>query len=139
MGKGYRQGRLGEEIRRIISDLLLREIKDPRLSGIVSISAVDVTEDGSFATVYITKLAKEASEETSAEEKNDVLAAFKSAKGLIRREIGKQIKLRHVPDLLFKMDTSLEYGRRITKLIDELGIEKTKENDEEKHIERDRR
>lgn len=139
MGKGYRQGRLGEEIRRIISDLLLREIKDPRLSGIVSISAVDVTEDGSFATVYITKLGSKADQETSAEEKNDVLAAFKSAKGLIRREIGKQIKLRHVPDLLFKMDTSLEYGRHITKLIDELGIEKTKENDEEKHVERDRR
>ncbi|HML37754.1 MAG TPA: 30S ribosome-binding factor RbfA [Bacillota bacterium] len=139
MGKGYRQGRLGEEIRRIISDLLLREIKDPRLSGIVSISAVDVTEDGSFATVYITKLGRKADEETSPEEKNEVLAAFKSAKGLIRREIGQQIKLRHVPDLLFKMDTSLEYGRHITKLIDELGIEKTKENDEEEHIERDRR
>ena len=139
MGKGYRQGRLGEEIRRIISDLLLREIKDPRLSGIVSISAVDVTEDGSFATVYITKLGSKADQETSAEEKNEVLAAFKSAKGLIRREIGQQIKLRHVPDLLFKMDTSLEYGRHITKLIDELGIEKTKENDEEEHIERDRR
>ena len=48
MGKGYRQGRLGEEIRRIISDLLLKEIKDPRLSGIVSISAVEASEDGSL-------------------------------------------------------------------------------------------
>ena len=138
MGKGYRPGRLGEEIRRIVSDLLLREIKDPRLSGIVSISAVEVTEDGSYATVYITKLGNKASEETSEEEKNDVLAAFRSAKGLIRREIGKQIKLRHVPDLLFKIDTSLEYGRHISKLIDELGIEKTEENDEEKHTETDR-
>lgn len=143
MGKGYRQGRLGEEIRRIVSDLLLREIKDPRLSGIVSVSAVEVTEDGSYATVYITKLGSEASEETSAEEKNDVLAAFKSAKGLIRREIGKQIKLRHVPDLMFKMDTSLEYGRHISKLIDKLGIQKTEEKnddyDEEKYIGTDRR
>lgn len=131
MGKGYRSGRLGEEIRRIVSDLLLREIKDPRLSGIVSISAVDVTEDGSYATVYITKLGSKASEEVSEEEKNEVLAAFKSAKGLIRREIGKQVKLRHVPDLLFKIDSSLEYGRHITKLIDELGIEKTEEKDDE--------
>ncbi len=125
MGKGYRSGRLGEEIRRIISDLLLREIKDPRLSGIVSISAVDVTEDGSFATVYITKLGNKASEETTEEEKNEVLAAFKSAKGLIRREIGHQIKMRHVPDLVFKMDTSLEYVRHISKLIDKLGIDKS--------------
>ncbi len=139
MGKGYRPGRLGEEIRRIVSDLLLREIKDPRLSGIVSISAVNVTEDGSYATVYITKLGSKASEETSEEEKNDVLAAFRSAKGLIRREIGRQIKLRHVPDLLFKMDTSLEYGRHISKLIDELGIEKTEEKDDEQHIGTDRK
>lgn len=137
MGKGYRQGRLGEEIRRIVSDLLLREIKDPRLSGLVSISAVDVTEDGSYATLYITVLGPNASEETSGEEKNEVLAAFKSAKGLIRREIGKQIKLRHVPDLLFKMDTSLEYGRHISKLIQDLGIEKSVEEDEGKHLETD--
>ncbi|HWQ78479.1 MAG TPA: 30S ribosome-binding factor RbfA [Anaerovoracaceae bacterium] len=138
MGKGYRQGRLGEEIRRIVSDLLLREIKDPRLSGIVSISAVEATEDGSFATIYITKLGSKASEETSEEEKKEVLAAFKSAKGLIRREIGQQIKLRHVPELLFKMDTSLEYGRHISKLIDTLGIEKTEEKDDEEHIGTDR-
>lgn len=138
MGKGYRQGRLGEEIRRIISDLLLREIKDPRLSGIVSVSAVDVTEDGSYATIYITTLGNKASEETSEEEKNDVLAAFKSAKGLIRREVGRQIKMRHVPDLMFKMDTSLEYGRHISKLIDKLGIEKTEEKDDEKYIGTDR-
>ena len=135
MGKGYRSGRLGEEIRRIISDLLLREIKDPRLSGIVSISAVNVTEDGSFATVYVTKLGSKASEETSEDEKNEVLAAFKSAKGLIRREIGRQIKMRHVPDLVFKMDTSLEYGRHISKLIDKLGIEKTDDDKAEKEEE----
>ncbi len=132
MGKGYRSSRLGEEIRKIVSDLLLREIKDPRLSGIVSISAVEVTEDGSYATIYISVLGSNAAEETSGEEKNDVLAAFKSARGLIRREIGKQIKLRHVPDLTFKLDTSLEYGRHISKLIDELGIEKTEKEDEKK-------
>jgi len=138
MGKGYRQGRLGEEIRKIVSDLLLREIKDPRLSGLVSISAVEVTEDGSYATIYVTVLGSNAAEETSGEEKNDVLAAFKSAKGLIRREIGRQIKLRHVPDLLFKMDSSLEYGRHISKLIDELSIEKTVEEDDKKHTGADR-
>lgn len=137
MGKGYRPGRLGEEIRRIISDLLLREIKDPRLSGIVSVTAVEVTDDGSYATVYISKLASKASDEISAEEKDDLLAALRSAKGLIRHEIGKQIKLRHVPDLLFKMDTSLEYGRHISKLIHELGIDKTEDTDAEDEEEKD--
>lgn len=123
MGKGYRQGRLGEEIRKIISELLLREIKDPRLSGMVSISAVEVTSDGSYATAYVSVLGLTSSSEASEEEKEEVLAAFRSAKGLIKREIGKQIKLRHVPEVLFKMDTSMEYGRHITKLIHDLDIE----------------
>lgn len=112
MKKEYRQGRLGEEIRKVISDLLLRELKDPRLSGIVSISAVEVTSDGSYATVYVN------------EAQEDVLLAFKSAKGLIRREIGNQIKIRHVPELIFKSDNSMEYGRRITEIIDSLGMKK---------------
>lgn len=137
MGKIYRKDRLSEEIRRIVSSMLLKEIKDPRLLGIVTVSAVEVTEDGSYATIYFTKLGSNAIDEISEGEKNDVLAAFKSAKGLIRREIGKQIKLRHVPDLSFKIDTSLEYGRHISKLIDELDIEKTEEKDEKKRIDRD--
>ena len=123
MGKGYRQGKLGEEIRKIISELLLREIKDPRLSGMVSISAVEVTADGSYATAYVSVLGLTSSSEASEEEKEEVLFAFRSAKGLIKREIGKQIKLRHVPEVLFKMDTSMEYGRHITKLIHDLVIE----------------
>ena len=127
----YRTGRVGEEIRRIISDLLLRELKDPRLSGIVSISAVEVTSDLSYATVYITILGDNLREEADQARKDQVLEAFHSAKGLIRREIGRQIKLRHVPDLVFKFDTSLEYGRHITKVIQELGIRSGEDGDNE--------
>ena len=120
MRKDYRQGRLGEEIRKTISELLLREIKDPRLSGIVSISGVEVTSDGSYATVYVSMLGN--ADGANEEEQANALAAFKSAKGLIRKAIGQNIKLRHVPDLLFKIDNSMEYGRHITKIIDSLGI-----------------
>lgn len=130
MGKGYRQGRLGEEIKRLIGELLLREIKDPRLSGLVSISAVEVTSDGSYATIYVTVLSGSNDEEKAKQEKEDVLIAFRSAKGLIKREIGKSIKLRHVPDLIFKLDSSLEYGRHISKLISSLGIENYKNEEE---------
>lgn len=130
MGKGYRQGRLGEEIRKIISELLLREINDPRLSGMVSISAVEVTSDGSYATAYVSVLGLTSSSEASEQEKEEVLAAFRSAKGLIKKEIGKQIKLRHVPEVLFKMDNSMEYGRHITKLIHDLDIEGKDDEDE---------
>jgi len=115
MRRDYRQGRLGEEIRRLISDLLLREIKDPRLSGIVSVSAVEVTSDGGYATVFISVLG-------NAEDTESALVAFRSAKGLIKKEIGRQVKLKHVPELLFKADTSMDYGRRITEIIDSLGI-----------------
>ena len=118
MGKGYRPGRLGEEIKKITSDLLLKELKDPRLEGsLVSVTAVYVTGDGSIATVYLSAL-KMGQQDNSKEYKDEILEAMRSCKGVIRREIGKNIKLRHVPDLIFKMDTSLEYGRHIDELID---------------------
>ncbi|MCL2436558.1 MAG: 30S ribosome-binding factor RbfA [Clostridiales bacterium] len=129
MRKDYRQGRLGEEIRKIISDLLLREIKDPRLSGMVSISGVEVTPDGSYATVYVSIFGNE--DGKNEEEQAKVLEALKSAKGLIKKEIGRQVKVRHIPELLFKPDNSLEYGRHITKIIDSLGIKEDGSNDSE--------
>jgi len=131
MGKNYRPERLGEEIRKLISELLLRELNDPRLSGIVSISNVDVTGDYSFATVYITLLGPSSSEEADEESKKEVLAAFQSAKGFIKKVIGKNIKLHHVPELLFRIDTSMEYGRHISQVIADLGIKQSEETEEE--------
>jgi phosphoesterase RecJ-like protein len=123
----FRGGRIGEEIKRIISDMLLRDLKDPRFSGLVSVSAVKASDDGAFATVYVTMLGSGSgvSSEATEEEKRGALAAFEKAKGLIRHEIGKRLGVRHTPDLRFKFDTSEEYGRHIEKLIDELGIERT--------------
>ena len=124
MGKGYRQGRLGEEIKKLISSMLLREIKDPRLSeSMISVSDVDVTKDSSYATCYITILYHSNDEEKMAEEDKRVLEGLNSAKGLIRKEISKQIKLHHAPDLVFKIDKSMEYGRHIDEVIKELGID----------------
>jgi len=120
MRKDYRQGRLGEEIRKVISELLLREIKDPRISGMVSISGVEVTADGSYATVFVSIFG--VSDDNAKEEQENVLAALRSAKGLIKKEIGRQVKLRHIPELIFKPDNSLEYGRHITKIINSLDI-----------------
>ena len=120
MAKGYRQGRMGEEIRRIMSDLILRELKDPRISGMVSITAVDVTADGSFATVYLSVFEQGLSEEEMANVQEDVLEAMQSAKGFMKREIGKQIRVRHMPDLIFKIDKSMDYGRHMDELIDKV-------------------
>lgn len=131
MGRNYRSERLGEEIRKIISELLLRELKDPRLSGIVSISAVEVTTDYSYATVYISVLEDNSQEENEVEHKREVLEAFRSAKGLIRKEISKKIKIRRVPELLFKIDTSMEYGQHISKVIAELDIDHLEDEEDE--------
>ncbi len=120
MGKNYRQGRLGEEIKKIISSMLLRELKDPRLSGMVSITAVEVTSDGGMAKVFFTVLATDTDEKDRAEKKEEVLAALRSSKGRIRKEIGEQIRLRHVPDIVFMIDSSMEYGRHMEELIDKV-------------------
>lgn len=82
MGKGYRQGRLGEEIRRIVSEMLISGIKDPRIAGkMVSISGVDVTSDGSYATCYVSILSFTKDEEAAKEEEAKVLAGLKSSQG----------------------------------------------------------
>ncbi len=120
----YRKDRLGEEIKKIIGEMLIREIKDPRLStSLISISEVDVTRDGSYATVYISDFglnSNEKTEEELAAHRKDILDAFTSAKGLIKKRIGQQVKLRHIPELVFKMDGSIEYGRHMEELFKNL-------------------
>ena len=96
MGKGYRQGRLGEEIRRIISGMLLHQIKDPRLSSMISISGVEVTADGSYATCYVSTLDMSKSPEEKEAHEKEILAGLASASGLMRNEIGKTGT--HAPD-----------------------------------------
>ena len=130
MGRGYRQGRLGEEIKRVISELLFHGLKDPRLSSMVSITAVEVTSDGSYATCYFTVLGLGSDEENQAK-LEDTLAAFNKAKGYIRNEVSRQIKLRHTPELIFKIDRSMEYGRHISSIIDSLDIKHDEEDSED--------
>ena len=115
MGKGYRQGRLGEEIRRIVSEMLINGIKDPRLAGkMLSVSGVSVTRDGSYATCYLS-----------------LLAGLASAKGVIKKEIAKQVKVRHIPELIFKMDHSMDYGRHIDEILDGIDFDSYQKDEEE--------
>ena len=92
MRRGYRQERIGVEIKKIISDMLLREIKDPRLAdGMVSITDVEVTRDGSYAKVFLTVYANE--EDTEA--KARALEGLEHCKGLIKREIGQRMAVKN--------------------------------------------
>lgn len=132
MGKGYRQGRLGEEIRRIIGELLISGIKDPRVAGqMISISGVSVTSDGSYATCYVSVLSfsKDEAEKKAAEE--GILAGLNSAKGMIKKEISRQVKLRHIPELIFKVDHSMDYGRHIEEILDTIDFDSYQKDEPE--------
>jgi len=118
MGKNFRAGRLGGEIQKIVSHLLQFEIKDPRLSsGFVGITAVDVTQDGSYAVIYFTSMGTDGSSMPTDEEKKELIAAFEDCKGFIRREISRNIKMHHTPELAFKYDTSMEYGMHMEEVL----------------------
>lgn len=104
--------RIAEEIKKELSDLIRNEIKDPRLPEFVSITEVRVTNDLSYAKVYISVFG-------SQEEKNNAITALSNAAGYIRHEIGKRISIRYIPEFSFILDESIEKGMELRKLIDE--------------------
>lgn len=107
----YRLGRLGEEMKKELSDIIRYQLDDPRLN-LVSILRVDVTRDLRYARVFITAL----NQDTSLTEIADVLT---QSKGYIRRELAKRIKVRYIPEPLFVPDDSIAYGMKMSKIIDE--------------------
>lgn len=129
MGKSHKPQHMGEQIRKILGDMLIKEeIKDSAFSGtMVSINAAHVTKDCSYATVYVSCL-EYSSGDCAEEKRSEILEALDRSKGFIRKEISRRIKTRHVPELLFKYDASLEYGAKIDRLLDSLDIP---EDDEE--------
>ena len=103
-----RINRINDEIQRELADQL-RNLKDPRVSGMVSITRVDTTNDLRYARVYVSALDK-------AREK-DVLKGLKSASGFLRRELGHALQLRYTPELQFTGDDSIEHGAHILELL----------------------
>jgi ribosome-binding factor A len=101
--------RLNEQVRREVSDILRFEVKDPRV-GIVTVTEAQVAPDLSIARVYV----------QPAGDENEKEAAFEgllAASPFIRRELGKRMKTRTVPELRFEADRALEYGMHIEKLL----------------------
>ncbi len=108
---GYKINRVTSDIRLCMSELL-REVKDPRVSSMLSIVKLDVSGDMSYATVYVSAL--EGAEKTA----ESVKALNKSAAGYLRRELGSRLKLRKVPELKFVADNSIENSAHISKIIE---------------------
>ena len=108
----YRGGRINEEVKKEISNLIRDDIKDPRLTAMISVTAVKVTKDLRYAKVYVSIFAK------NEEEKKTKLEALKSAEGFVRKEIGHRINLRYTPQIIFELDDSIDYGMHIDSLIE---------------------
>lgn len=104
-----RSRRVGEEIRRVLSEALRRDFQDPRLE-FVSVTAVEVSGDLSHARVFFSSLKGQEAAEAAAD-------ALRSSSGRLRHLLGKQIKLRIVPELRFEYDDSLDRGARISALL----------------------
>lgn len=103
-----RIGRINEEIQRELSTLI-RSVKDPRVTGMISVTAVDTTPDLKFAKIYISVLDKG--------DVNQVLKGLKSASGWLRRELGRSLNLRYTPELTFVRDDSIDQGAHILDLL----------------------
>ena len=117
--------RVGEQIQRVLAELLQHEVKDPRVKW-VTISAVKVTKDFSHATVFFTVIGNY--EETVDPE---IIEGLDRTTGFLRRELGRQIKLRITPELHFKYDISTIRGDRLASLIDAAVASDKKNNQSE--------
>jgi len=111
MPRYKRSERVGDLLREVIADIFMHKIKDPRI-GFVTVTGVEVSDDLHRAKVFLS-IYKE-------EEREEMLKVIEMAKGFIRRELGKRISLRFIPELFFKLDKSIEYGTRIDRILEEI-------------------
>ena len=103
-----RMGRINEEIQRELASLI-PNVKDPRVSGLISVTAVDTTPDLRYAKIYISVLDKS--------DCAQVLKGLKSASGWLRRELGRALQLRYTPELQFERDDSIDKGAHILDML----------------------
>lgn len=118
----HRANRLAESLKEEISQLIRMELKDPRI-GFVTLTSVNVAEDLAHAKVYVSVLGTE-------DESKASLAALNRAAGFVRSELGKRIRLRHVPTIVFKNDPSIQHGAYIAKLLRDVGVSNDSSEDE---------
>lgn len=110
--------RISEEVRRELDHIIREDVRDPRVQGTYSITHADVTRDLRYCKVWISVLEEEYRE--------PMIRALEKAKGYIRRELGRRVQLRYVPELLFEADTNMEYAAKIDTMLKKL----EKEHDE---------
>ena len=116
--------RVNKLIRQEISDLLQRQVKDPRLGSFVAVTNVSTSSDLRYAKIFISRIGGD-------EGRQETLSVLSAASGFFRNELSRRLKLRRIPELSFRWDDSIERGAHLLKLIDEVSTDST--NDRHRH------
>lgn len=114
--------RVAEQMKKDLSLIINKQIKDPRVSAMTSITDVQLSRDLRYASIYVSIYGTES-------EKDETLQALVRASGYIRSEIGRRIRLRYTPEINFYLDNSIEYGAHIEKVLKSL---KEEDNNDER-------
>jgi ribosome-binding factor A len=109
----HRLERFNSLLRQEISDLLHRQVKDPRLGSFISVTSVEISPDLSFAKVFVSHFGTE-------EEKKITIHALNTAAGFFRHELGERMKARRIPELSFRIDDTIEKAAQILSIMDRL-------------------
>ncbi len=121
MKNNNRMIRINDEIKREVSEIIRSELKDPRIGLITSILKVETTNDLKYCKIYVSILGDD-------EKKGETIDGLKNASGFIRKQIAARVNLRNTPELKFILDNSLEYGFKISKIIDDINGSSDKNN-----------
>ena len=113
-----RMGRIDEEYRKGLSQIISYDLKNPNVTGMISVTKVKVTTDLKYAKVYVSILNSKNIKET--------MDGLKKSSGFIRSELAKRINLRNTPELIFEIDDSIEYGAKIDSILKEILPEERK-------------
>ncbi|AJB49616.1 ribosome-binding factor A [Acinetobacter nosocomialis] len=133
MAGSQRLKRMADSVQRELSDLIRQELKDPRLGGLVTISAVKVSADMGYAEVYVTVMGRELGDEQSEAANKETLDVLNKASGFLRHELSRRIKTRITPRLRFHYDKTNAYGNYMFGLIEKAvqDLPERKSDDEE--------
>lgn len=111
--------RINEELKREISNIIMYELKNPNVTGLISVTKAKVTPDLKYAKVYVSII--------NAENTKQTLANLKKSAGFVRTELAKRMNLRITPEIIFELDDSIEYGYKIDSILNNILKDKKQE------------
>ena len=114
-----RHQRLEQDVKVALSNIITYDVKEPSVTGLISVTDVKITPDQKYAKVFVSVFGKQ--------NKEKVIEALKKATGYIKGELARKVRMRNIPSLQFELDDSIEYGAYMDKVIDEV-IKKDEEN-----------